>query len=199
MVQEQGAAKDLEIEFNTKLGHTFKGYLAATLRTDGDGNIQGYQCIVSPVQQREHTVEAKDSDTVASEPTDGTTEKNTVVVAGKDKWVIEDTRTVLERAGVDVLSARTAAAAVELVRSQPDEVGVVVLDFPTDDPEFQNAIGEIRALGSGVRIIMFESDTGQGDPSKWADALVRKPLHPLALAQQVRESLSAFPRPDLDF
>jgi PAS domain S-box-containing protein len=199
VVQEQGAARDLEIEFLTNLGQTFKGYLAATLRTDGDGNIQGYQCIVSPLRQRARIADKGEADEEidesAEQPVD---DRNTVVVAGKDRWVIDDTRAVLERAGVEVLSARTAAAAVELVRSQPDEVGVAVLDFPTDDPEFQRAVREIRQLGAGIRVIMFESETGSGDQSLWADAVVRKPLHPLALAQQVRESLSAIPRPDLD-
>ena len=199
IVQEQGAVRDLEVEFLTKLGQTFKGYLAATLRTDGEGNIHGYQCIVSPIRQPERLV----ADVKADEQSEGVAgqqvdDRNTVVVAGKDKWVIDDTRAVLERAGVEVLSARTAAAAVELVRTQPDKVGVVVIDFPTDDPEFQDAVREIREVGAGVRVIMFESETGRGDQTSWADAVVRKPLHPLALAQQVRESLSAFPRPDLD-
>jgi PAS domain S-box-containing protein len=197
-VQDQGAARDLEVEFITKLGQTFKGLLAATLRTDGDGNIQGYQCIVSPGEMRDKTKVSEGTAVEEGEPAEPADEKNTVVVAGKDKWVIDDARLVLERAGVDVLSARTAAAAVELVRSQPDEVGVVVLDFPTDDPEFQKAVNEIRGLGAGIRVIMFEKENATGDQSSWADAVVRAPLHPLALAQQVRESLSAFPRPDLD-
>ncbi len=197
-VQENGAAKDLEVEFLTSLGRTFKGLLAATLRTDGEGNVQGYQCIISPLREQDRAPRVSGETNEVGETDTTTDEKNTVVVAGKDKWVVDDARAVLERAGVEVLSARTAAAAVEIVKSQHDEIGVVVLDFATDDPEFRAAVTEIKSIASDIRVIMFEDESGRGDQSAWADAVVRKPLHPLALAQQVRESLASYPMPDLD-
>jgi len=98
-------------------------------------------------------------------------------------------RTVLERADVEVLSARTAPAAVEILRSQCDEIGAVLLDFEIDDPDIEAAIGEIRQLCPACQVILFEDETGHGELPAGADAVVRKPLHPLALAQQVRESL----------
>ncbi len=73
-----------------------------------------------------------------------------------------------------------------------------MLDFATDDPEFRAAVTEIKSIASDIRVIMFEDESGRGDQSAWADAVVRKPLHPLALAQQVRESLASYPMPDLD-
>jgi len=125
-------------------------------------------------------------------------ENKAVVIAGKDKWVIEDARNVLERAGVQVMSARTAAAAVELVRAQPAEIGAVLLDFPTADAEFQIAVSEIRGIDAAIHVILFEEEDGRDNVSAWANAVVRRPLHPLALAQQVRESLAAVRRPELD-
>ena len=109
--------------------------------------------------------------------------------------MIDDARTVLERAGVEVSSARTAAAAVEIVRGQPDDFGAVLLDFAADDPEFQRAVSDLRGLATNMQVILFEEEKGQGDVSAWADAVVRKPVHPLALAQQVRESLQSAPQP----
>jgi len=197
-VEENGATRDLKVEFLTKSGESFEGYLAATLRTDGEGEVQGYQCLISPIHMPRHS---GSEDTIADgEPeVDRVRRENkAVVIAGKDKWVIEDARNVLERAGVQVMSARTAAAAVELVRAQPAEIGAVLLDFPTADAEFQIAVSEIRGIDAAIHVILFEEEDGRDNVSAWANAVVRRPLHPLALAQQVRESLAAVRRPELD-
>ncbi len=197
-VEENGATRDLQVEFLTKSGVSFRGLLAATLRHDGDGSVQGYQCIVSPVLERGLVPESSaevDAESVSAAPP---AKKNTAVVAGKERWVIDDVRTVLERAGVDVLIARTAAAVVEIVRSRPDEIGAVLLDFAVDDPEFQGAVSEVRGISPAINVILLQEEKGQRDLSVWANAVVRKPVHPLALAQQVRESLNALPMPELN-
>lgn len=116
---------------------------------------------------------------------------NRVVVMGHDKWILDDARTVLERAGIEALCARTAAAAVEILRSQYEDIGAVLLDLNADDPELQHTVDRIREINPAVRIILFQEGDGNGEVTVWADAVVRKPLHPLALAQQVRESLAA--------
>lgn len=45
-VEEDGCARDMEMEFQSKNGKTFRGNLSATLRRSADGNVLGYQCIV---------------------------------------------------------------------------------------------------------------------------------------------------------
>jgi PAS domain S-box-containing protein len=186
-VKANGSVRNLPVEFLTKSGQSFRGVLAATLRNDGEGNVQGYQCVISVVPEVASAAgEHAKGESVARLPA-----RNTVVVAGREKWVLDDVRTVLERADVEVLSARTAAAAVEILRSPNDDVGAVLLDFEKDDRGFQAAIWEIKQVNPSVQVILFEDDTGNGELLTGADAVVRKPLHPLALAQQVRESLSA--------
>ncbi len=194
-VKEDGAIRNLPVEFLTKSGQVFSGYLAATLRTDGEGNVQGYQCVISPDRNRSSSTE----DAGELESTSRLPQSTTVLVAGKEKWVLDDVRTVLERADIEVLSARTVPAAVEMLRVQDDGVGVVMLDFEPDDPDFQAAVSEIRQNCPTCQIILFEDDNEDGDLPAWADASVRKPLHPLALAQQVRESLRASRRPKMSF
>lgn len=186
-VEANGSTRDLTVEFQTKSGRTFHGLLAATLRTDGDGNVQGYQCIISPVGEGVSRSEPHELSGVGLQ----LPAANRVVVMGHDKWILDDARTVLERAGIEALCARTAAAAVEILRSQYEDIGAVLLDLNADDPELQHTVDRIREINPAVRIILFQEGDGNGEVTVWADAVVRKPLHPLALAQQVRESLAA--------
>jgi PAS domain S-box-containing protein len=186
-VEKNGTARDLPVEFLKKSGESFRGLLAATLRTDGDGNVQGYQCLISPVHPQAPTQEKSD----AAESDGPAHVMNTVLVTGKDRWVLDDARSVLERAGIEVLSARTTAAAMEILRSHAATIGAVLMDLGPDDPEFQAAMAEIRQVRETIQAIVFVDERSQHGASPLADASVRKPLHPLALVQQVRESLEA--------
>ncbi len=48
-VDDGGSVKDLPAVFITKSGQPFEGLLGATLRYDNDGDVLGYQCIISPI------------------------------------------------------------------------------------------------------------------------------------------------------
>jgi len=48
-IEETGSAKNLKVEFLTKLGQVFSGSVAASVTSDGDGNILGYQCAIAPL------------------------------------------------------------------------------------------------------------------------------------------------------
>jgi len=184
-IEDEGAVRELRVKFQTKTGREFEGFLAATLRSDSEGNVQGYQCIISPIQ-------AEGSLPAVSEAADRDVpevERNSVLVVGKEKWVLDEARTVLERAEVNVLCARTAAAATEVLRSQPDQIGVVVLDFAVSDPALNTLIDEIGQTAAAAQIVVLQEESGIAEATGLGHAVVRKPLHPLALAQQVRESL----------
>ncbi|MFC1639766.1 PAS domain S-box protein [Gemmatimonadota bacterium] len=191
-VKENGSVRDLPVEFLTKSGRAFSGFLAATLRIDGEGNVQGYQCVISPARDPDAPADGRSE----HKSTAHLPESNTVLVAGKEQWVLDDVGTVLDRVDIEVLTARTAPAAVEILRSQDKHIGAVLLDFATDDPGFQAALSDIRKICPTCQIILFEDLNSRRKPLAGADAVVRKPLHPLALVQQVRESLSVSRHPE---
>ena len=191
-VSENGSIRNLPVEFVAKSGKPFRGLLAAALRTDGEGNVQGYQCVISPMDERGFSaLERVEGDKDASERSERSPERNTVVVAAREKWMVDDVRTVLERADIEVMTARTAAAAVEMLRPKGDGIGVVLFDFAPDDLELQAALSEVKQICPAVQVVLFEDENSRGGALARADAVVRKPLHPLALVQQVRESLVA--------
>jgi PAS domain S-box-containing protein len=51
IVEESGSVRDFRIQFRTRDGSVFAGFLSATLRHTGDGTIGGYQCVIHSTGQ----------------------------------------------------------------------------------------------------------------------------------------------------
>jgi len=195
-VDSAGSVRDMEVNFRTKDGTEFAGLLTATLRFDGEGNVLGYQCIVHPVSQNGRHPEptAPDSNAIESEA-DG---KKAVLVMDNDKRVLVEVREVLERAGITVLTARTCAAAIEVYKAERAAVGAILLGDNDTEMEPADAVGRLRSIDPSVSVVLL-SETRDGSAADsgaapGATEVVRKPVHPLALIQHVREALASRPR-----
>ncbi|MFQ5704791.1 MAG: PAS domain S-box protein [Gemmatimonadales bacterium] len=194
-VTESGTVRNLEVEFRAKDGASVPGLLSATLRHSGDGSILGYQCIIRPRTVTEVLGEVGDSD-----PADGAValpraaERQSVLVVDEEKHVLAEVKTVLERAGIPVLAARTGAAGVEVLKAQAGSIAAVLIGLRAGENGSSAIVEGFRQTDPGLHIVLLrrESDTSATDQfdSNGLDVIV-KPIHPLALVQHVRDALVA--------
>jgi PAS domain S-box-containing protein len=195
-VDQSGSVRNMEVGLRKKGGSTFTGLLSATLRHDGEGNILGYQCMIRPETENGKT-ESQEPEPVAAATLDQPPQarKDGVLVVDGDKRVLAEVREVLERAGISVVTARTSAAGIEVFRAQEADVGVVLLGEGDKETETAAAVKQLEAIDPEVRVVVMSDATVHSDEKIAQDLgdidIVRKPIHPLALVQHVREALAA--------
>jgi len=175
-----GAVDDLEVEIRTKEGDSAHGLLSASRRLSPDGSIRGYQCLV---RRRS-----------APDTTPGTSraeKRRTVLVVEADAVHLAQTTAVLESAGVGVLTAESPDRALELFREHSSVLVATVLAADPGSDAARRAIETIRYLDEDAPVILLSTAAPVRMAESFADlgitAFLKKPVHPLALAQKVRE------------
>ncbi len=176
-----GSVGDLEVQLVTKAGGRFTALLSSTRRPAHDGTIRGYQCIVRPLTLPDGSVAVS-----AEEPP--VVRRGAVVVAGSGR-TIEEAQDALSAAGISVLSADSLPAAVALVRERGAAIGRAVLDG--DATDLREHLEAVRAAAPDLEVMLVT----RADPVRVAEqvadlgirAILRKPVHPLALLQKIRE------------
>jgi DNA-binding NtrC family response regulator len=133
----------------------------------------------------------------AAEPGDTRAEEITgtgVLAVDSDKRVLMEVRTVLEHAGIAVLTSRTLAAGLEVLRAQGEDVSTVLLGVSDEDIDVANAVQELRAMAAGTHVVVMCEEADLEPVRDATDSLnvavIPKPLHPLALIQHVRDALA---------
>ena len=118
----------------------------------------------------------------------------TVLVAEDDEDILLLVATRLKRDGFDVVTARTGAEALELVRKRRPQVAVLDIGMPP--PDGLEVVRRIRADAAlvGTRLLLLtakaqESDVRRGIEAG-ADAYVSKPFSPAELSARVQALLS---------
>ncbi len=174
-VEEDGSVKNVRAEFQTKTGQSFQGSLGATLNHDADGNLQGYQCIISPVGEtaspdsRDAEADAPpktpDTDTAQDEPANnvwlwvpGALERE----AEQAKREIEDARSETATARADAEQAMSQAAkaksdAEEATRraetlEREAEQAKREIEDARSEAATARADAEVRRTGRGTRV-----------------------------------------------
>ncbi len=195
-VDQAGSVRNMEVGFKKKSGQTFTGLLSATLRHDGEGNVLGYQCMIRPLDNNgttAHIAHDESEPLTVDVPPEGS--KDAVLVVDSDKRVLTEVREVLERAGIPVLTARTSAAGIEVFRAEEASVGVVLLGEGDKETEIATAVKKLESIDPDVKVVLLSDGTGRpggGPPPGLGHVdVVRKPFHPLALVQHVKDSLAA--------
>jgi PAS domain S-box-containing protein len=192
-VAEAGVVRDLEVECRGKHGHVFKGLLTATLRRDGEGGILGYQCMIRIGAPSDEDAAPVPEEPVA-EPVSPS--MSAVLVVDGDKHILAETRTVLENAGISVVTARTMASGAEVLRSQHGAIGTVLLGIGSGEESPLQAVDDLKAIHPDVHVVVMGEETELAGIREVAAAgrlsVVPKPIHPLALIQHVRD-LPAWP------
>jgi PAS domain S-box-containing protein len=179
---EQGAVARLEAELRRRDGAVFPGLVSAVRRKDGQGRMLGYQWIVRSLAERAIAGGA-DPDLTG-----------TALVVEADPETRASVELALARAGLTVVTAPAAPAALQLLRARGREVAVAVIGtIPEGTPE--DVARDLSAVAPGLRIILTTADEPELVAARTHDLVLagclRPPVHPLALLQLVRDALGA--------
>ncbi len=190
-VASDGFVKDLPVEFLTKEGQVVRGLLAATLRKSGDQNILGYQCIIRELADRERA--PRPTRKLKFQANGSNRADGSVLVVEPEDATRSQARIVLERAGIPVLTASTWREGIEVLRQHGSKIEIVLLesaaDVLEDDEGFRNISEkypdtDIVLLARHNQVAVERADTRVA-------GVIKKPLEPLALVQNVRETLKS--------
>jgi PAS domain S-box-containing protein len=193
-----GAVGDLEVELLGKDGVSFEALLSATWRPTVDGTIQGYQVIVRPVGLPVMTATASNAPeqkTERTRPSPALSAESklsgTVVIAKGSAGDLADAADALFAAGMRVLTADTQEAAIELLHMHGESIDAAVFDADQVGGGLREALEEARRYAPDTGIIVVTEDEPVEIAESVADlgiqTILRKPIHPLALIQKIRE------------
>ncbi len=119
----------------------------------------------------------------------------TILVADDEDNVRRVTTAVLERFGLDVITAEDGRDAVEKFREQADSIDAVILDMTMPHMDGDEAFQEMRKIRPEVRVILTSGYTERETLNRLEEghlaAFIQKPYSPLSLIQQLREILEA--------
>jgi PAS domain S-box-containing protein len=104
---------------------------------------------------------------------------------------------VLRRAGYNVLDARSPAMAIQIARTHPDEIHLLLTDVVLPEMNGAEAAEVISRIRPGMRTLFMSGYTADeilrrgvnGDPSQF----LQKPFTPVLLTRKVRDALDAPP------
>ncbi|MFL5909577.1 MAG: response regulator transcription factor [Gaiellaceae bacterium] len=118
----------------------------------------------------------------------------TVLVAEDDEDILLLVATRLQRDGFDVVTARTGAEALELVRARRPQVAVLDIGMPPPDGLEVARLIRADAELSGTRLLLLTAKAQESDVRRGleagADAYVSKPFSPAELSARVQALLS---------
>jgi PAS domain S-box-containing protein len=195
-----GAVGDLEVQLLTADGTPFEALLSATRRPTEDGDIKGYQVIVRPLTLPaiEEQEEGETQGEIAASSTEDSARsqasevrlRGTVVVAdgGVELAMADD---ALRAAGMRVLTATSTESALELIRSHGESIDAAIFDADEVGERLRGVLEEVRRNGPETAIVLItETDpvmVAEGVADLGVRSILKKPVHPLALIQKIRD------------
>lgn len=119
----------------------------------------------------------------------------TVLVVDDEDLVLQTAKLALERRGYAVLLATSGRAAIDLLRTEPDRISLVLLDFTMPGMNGLDTLKELRKIAPGLKILVSsgypEAETMKLFAGLQVSGFVQKPYTPLMLANKVKACLSA--------
>lgn len=190
---ERGGVDALEVELETKAGTRVRALLSAARRLSPDGEIRGYQCVVrrAPTDQAPHPPglpATAASDQLA---------RQTVLLFDADAIALAETTAILQQAEIRVLTADTSERALELFWQRREDLTATVLAVEPGQLTAQALIEEMRRMDPAAPIVLLSDSDPLAVAEQFADlgilAFLRKPTHPLALVQRIRQARGTEP------
>jgi PAS domain S-box-containing protein len=192
IMAEEGVVRRLEVEFRTRDGAPFPGLVSATGRRDAQGRLLGYQWVA---RQRAAPAPAQAAVPAPTPPPVSRTGELLLLVEG-DLAILKDAKAALERLGAAILTASTAAEAVQQLRAHTPRVRLAVV-APVPDTAPEDLARDLRVVFPDLGVILVTPEDPFGVLERAADlaveACLRHPVHPLALVQSVRDALGELP------
>jgi two-component system, cell cycle sensor histidine kinase and response regulator CckA len=118
--------------------------------------------------------------------------RQTVLVLDDEDSVRRLVTAVLESAGYVVLPAAQGAAALDIARSHPDAIDLLITDMTMPEMDGREAADAIRALRPQCRVLFMSGyplQVALPDGIQATDGFIQKPFVPRMLVQRVREVL----------
>jgi two-component system, cell cycle sensor histidine kinase and response regulator CckA len=126
-------------------------------------------------------------------------EQGTILVVDDEEIVRSLAQTALERAGFRVLVAGDGPAAIELFRQRHAQIDGVVLDLTMPRMGGAEVFRELRAIDSGVRVLLTSGYNEQDATRRFSAAdlagYIQKPYRPAALVDAVNAAIRASDAP----
>jgi PAS domain S-box-containing protein len=121
--------------------------------------------------------------------------RGTVLLVDDEPVVRTFARRVLERAGLEVLSARDGEEGIEVFRARAAEIDVVLLDLTMPRKGGEEVLRELRAVRADVKVILASGYTEHEVSQRFAEVLlsgvIQKPFSVEKLLEAVRRALSS--------
>ncbi len=118
-----------------------------------------------------------------------------VLVVDDEEGVRDVSREVLERCGIDVVTAADGIEAVEIYRREGLTIDLVLLDMTMPRLDGREALREIRAIRSDACVLLTsgysEAEAAHVIAGESGVGFIQKPYAPRALVQKVKEFLTA--------
>jgi CheY-like chemotaxis protein len=118
--------------------------------------------------------------------------KPTVLVIDDDANFLQMIRSLLGGAGYGVLTSSTGPEGIDMLRYDPRDVAVVVLDFKMPQHDGAETLKHLRKLKSPVKVIGISGITANKLPKSFqngVERLVAKPFEPGELLQTIESLL----------
>jgi PAS domain S-box-containing protein len=176
----QGRGLGLAAAYGIVKNH--RGYIGVESETGRGTTFSAYFPAVEPLPARPP---------VAAEPFP--TGDETILLVDDDDAVIDVTSSILEKLQYRVLVARHGIEAVEIARTHPDEIHLVILDLGMPLAGGAEAYPFLKAARPDVKIMISSgyemNEVVQGLLAAGADAFLQKPYRVSALARGIRRVL----------
>jgi len=197
MAAERFVAK-LDVSLRRRDGTAFGAVLSASRRRDAQDRLLGYQWVVRGAREPEGRVsdqhvglveERGEEERWEAPPTAEAEQTGGIaLLVGGRESVLREGAQALERAGFAVLQAQDGAGAIKLLRT--DSAAVTLAVVRGQGAEEAEAIArDLRALTHNLRVVLVRPANADlvPPPDLAGAAVLRDPVHPLALVQAVRE------------
>ena len=119
--------------------------------------------------------------------------RTTVLVLDDEDSVRRLVTAVLESAGYVVLPAAEGSEALDIVRSHPDSIDLLITDMTMPEMDGRQAANAIRALRPQCRVLFMSGyplQVALPEGIRATDGFIQKPFVPRMLVQRVREVLN---------
>ena len=126
-------------------------------------------------------------------PAEPQSARTTVLVLDDEDSVRRLVTAVLESAGYVVLPAAEGSVALDIARSHPDAIDLLVTDMTMPEMDGREAADAIRALRPQCRVLFMSGyplQVALPDGIQATDGFIQKPFVPRMLVQRVKEILN---------
>jgi len=119
----------------------------------------------------------------------------TVLLVDDEDMIIEVGAEILEALGYKVLTARSGPEAIEVFRSNKNQVDIVVLDMIMPGMGGGDAYDQLREIDPGVKVLLSTGYSLRGEASeilkRGCNGFIQKPFNIKMLSQKLREILDS--------